>query len=202
MIDQHWDFGSEADNKRMVTALVEDLESKLRLIFEKYRGLQEITAFLGVTRNPITQEPFKGLTIMVLESTSDFQLGMNERDKDKFTSIVEKAAHLSNAIMVAFVSEVWTIQPKNPEEALECEKYIKDHDSLEECPHRQEALMIHLEHSRLTPRHQIWTAPIEETKESRTFGKFEFQDLPGMQTRFNCLLPKFEDPKPNPASVN
>ena len=105
MIDRHWDFSSEADNKSMVRALVEDLSGKIHVIFEKYKGLREITAFLCATRHPMTRQPFKGLTVMVLESTSDFNLGLSNRDKSMFTSIIEKAAHQSNAIMVAIVSE-------------------------------------------------------------------------------------------------
>lgn len=45
-------------------------------------------------------------------------------------------------------------------------------------------------------------ASIEEANEKRTVGKFEFQKSDGMETRFNCLLSKFEDPKVDPNSVN
>ena len=92
--------------------------------------------------------------------------------------------------------------PQTQEEFLAVDEYMKTHESIEECPHRREVVMIHLEHSRLNPRHQIWSAPIEETADKRTVGKFELQDSTGMETRFNCLLPKFEDPKPDPKSVN
>lgn len=202
MLDRKWDFGSESDNKLMVTTLVEDLAKKINLVFEKCNGLREITAFLGATRNPVTQESLKQMEILILGSVSDFNLGISGREKDIFTEIVGQVAHRSNAIIVAIVSEVWTLLPKTEQEFLECQEYLATHDSLSECPSRKEAVMLHIEHSRLTPRHQLWHAMIKETDGKRSLSQFEAPDFDGMQTRFDCLLPKFEDPQVDPLEVN
>ena len=202
MMDRQWDFRSEADNRLMVKTLVEELAHKIKFIFEKCNGLGEITAFLGATRNPMTRKPFKRMTMMILGSNSDFRLGMSGHEKDIFTGLVGEAAKRSNSIIAAFVSEVWTVMPRTEQEFIECQEYMVKHDSIAECPHRKEAVMLHVEHSRLTPRHQMWDAVINEVNGKRSISEFKLQDFDGIQTRFDCLLPEFEDPKVDPLEVN
>jgi hypothetical protein len=179
------------DPKLVSVTLVTDLIPVIRNMFLSTNGLSEITAILGITRDPRSGESLGGMQLLLLRDRSDLGLDGSNQGKTKFTQILKVMAERSEATFLAILSEIWTV--KSSEDLAET-KAIKDwvalHRDISQCPYRQEAVMIQLEHQRSTPRHQLWVAPIKEDSSGvRTVGEFVREEHEGYSGRFANLLP-------------
>lgn len=166
---------------------VEFLQQQAKGLLERQNGITEMIAFVAITKNPMTgiQLPHVSLTIVTTE-----QLGLSDSGQDKqiFSHIVKQVAHKGEALMICFLSEAWTIDAKTEEDFLLAKHWVETHDGIEDCPLRQDSIMIQVEHKALSPRHQMWVAPIHEVEGRRTVG--EFTNKPNSPDgRFCSLLP-------------
>lgn len=166
---------------------VEFLQQQARALLEGSNGLSEMIAFIAVTRHPVTGVRFPQVSLMIL-TTDQLRLSDSGTDKQIFATIVRQVAHKGEALMICFLSEAWTIEAKTEEDSLLARQWTETHDGIEDCPLRQDSMLIQVEHKALEPRHQMWVAPILTVDGKRTVG--EFTNKPNSSNgRFCSLLP-------------
>jgi hypothetical protein len=188
------------DPKLVSVALVADLIPVISGMFQGTNGLSEITAILGITRDPRSGKPLEGMQLYLLRDRSDLGLDDSNQGKSKFAQILRVMAEKSGATFIAILSEVWTVKSsEDPEETKAIRDWVTLYRDISQCPYRQEAVMVQLEHQRATPRHQLWTAPIKEDSNGvRTVGEFVLSEHEGYSGRFANLLPSASDENPPP----
>lgn len=168
-------------------AYIEYLQVKTKELLQKSNGLAEMIAFVAITKDPMTGLAYPHVSLTIV--TSDmFGLTDSGRDKQMFSSLIKQLALKSEALMICIVSEAWTIQANTEEDVILAKHWMSTHDSIEDCPLRQDSVIIQVENKALSPRHQIWIAPITTVEEKRTVG--EFCSQPNSDNgRFCNLLP-------------
>lgn len=166
---------------------VEYLQMKTREMLHHQNGIDEMIAFIAITKNPMTGVAYPHVSLTVV-STNMFGLTDSGPDKQMFSGLIKQLARKSEALMICIISEAWTIKAETEADILLAKQWIDTHDGIEDCPLRQDSVIIQVEHKALSPRHQIWTAPIHTVGEKRAVGAF--QNQPNSDDgRFCNLLP-------------
>lgn len=166
---------------------VEYLQMRTREMLQQQNGIDEMIAFIAITRNPMTGVAYPRVSLTVV-TTKMFGLTDSGQDKQMFSGLIKQLAQKSEALMICIISEAWTIRAETEADALLAQHWVDTHDGIEDCPLRQDSVIIQVEHKALSPRHQIWAAPIHMVGEKRSVG--EFQNQPNSDDgRFCNLLP-------------
>lgn len=170
-----------------VIEFVEFLQKYARGLLERDNGITEMIAFIAITRYLRTGVPLPDVSLAVV-TTTQLGLGDSGRDKQIFSELVKRIARQGEALMTCFLSEAWTLDARTEEDVLLAKQWVQTHDGIEDCPLRQDSMMIQVEHKALSPRHQIWVAPINTVDGKRSVG--EFTNTPNPDGgRFCNLLP-------------
>jgi hypothetical protein len=166
---------------------VEYLQENTRKILKQHNGIDEMVAFIAITKDPITGVAYPHISLTVV---TDSMLGLTDsgQDKQRFSNLLKQLALKSEALMICIISEAWVIKAETEADMLLARQWLVTHDSIEDCPLRQDSVTIQVEHKALDPRHQIWVAPIHTVEGKRIVG--EFSNQPGSDNgRFCNLLP-------------
>lgn len=166
---------------------IEYLQMKTREMLERQNGINEMMAFIAITKNPMTGVAYPHVSLTVV-TDSMFGLTDSGQDKQMFSGLLKQLALKSEALMICIISEAWTIKAETEADILLAKQWMATHDSIEDFPLRQDSVTIQVEHKALSPRHQIWVAPIHTVEGKRTVG--EFSNQPNSDNgRFCSLLP-------------
>jgi len=166
---------------------IELLQRQARVIFERQNGISELMALIAVTKDPTNGDPLPQVHITVVTS-DQFGLTDSGHDKQTFSLFVKRIAHQGAALMICFLSEAWVLEAKTKEDMLLAKQWLKTHNGIEDCPLRQDSVLIQVEHKALSPCHQMWIAPIHTIEGKRSVG--EFINQPNSDDgRFCNLLP-------------
>ena len=165
---------------------IEYLQGMSKDAVKRLKGIPDMVSFISLTKDPQTGLDLPKVSTTVL-SPDRFGLGDSGRDKRIFSNIIKELAYRGQAIMICVLSEAWTLSARTEEEVPLVQEWL-DSGDISECPLRQESVLLQIEHKGLSPRNQIWTAPITIIGETRTVGEFS-KDPRSHTGRFANLLP-------------